>query len=87
MVTRCREMKRILDEKSIRDYKAILTTAFTDKPVSMKYRGLYELAKRGKTADNKPFLNYRGEFDNSTFEEVVTSWIKRFNKPGKQQQG
>lgn len=87
MVSKCREVKQTLDEKSIRNYQAILTTAFTDKPVSMKYRGLYELAKRGKTGDGKPFLNYRGEFDNTTFEEVVTQWMKRFNKPGKPQRG
>lgn len=87
MVSKCREVKKTLDEKSIRNYQAILTTAFTDKPVSMKYRGLYELAKRGKTGEGKPFLNYRGEFNETTFEEVVTQWMKRFNKPGKPQQG
>lgn len=82
MVTRCREMKQILDEKSIRRYNAILTTAFTDKPVSMKYRGIYELAKRGEG-----FLNYRGTFNETTFEEVTAQWTKRFNKPAKQQRG
>ncbi len=85
MASKCREMKQILDEKSIRRYTSIMTTAFTENPVSMKYRGIYDLIKRGKTQEGKQFLNYRGEFDqNSTFTEVVKTWSKKFNKPEKQ---
>lgn len=75
MVTQCRDMKEILSEKIVRDYKGILTTAFTDQPVSMKYRGVYELAKRGKG-----FLNYRTEFKDFTFKEVVRLWMKKYAK-------
>lgn len=75
MVTQCRDMKEILSEKIIRDYKGILTTAFTDQPVSMKYRGVYELAKRGKG-----FLNYKTGFKDFTFKEVVKLWMKKYAK-------
>jgi len=75
MVTRCTDMKTILSEYTVRDYKAILTTAFTDAPVSMKYRGVYELAKRGEG-----FLNYRAEFTETTFKEVVSLWTKKYGK-------
>ena len=88
MASKCREMKQILDEKSIRNYRSIMTTAFTENPVSMKYRGIYELIKRGKTKEGKQFLNYRGEFDQTTtFQEVVQIWTKKFNKPEKQPKG
>ena len=73
LVTRCADLKQILSEKIVRDYKAILTTAFTAAPVSMKYRGVYELVKRGEG-----FLNYRAEFSETTFKEVVTQWTKKY---------
>ena len=69
------EMRRELCEGQLRDYKSILTTAFTDKPVSMKYRGVFELSKRGKG-----FLNYRGKFEEHTLKEVVTIWMKKYEK-------
>lgn len=84
MASLCREVKQTLDGKSIKHYQAILTTAFTDKPVSMKYRGIYELVKRGKTGDGRPFLNYRGQFCDQTLKEVTATWTKKFNKPAKQ---
>ena len=75
MVTQCQDLKTILSEKQIRDYKAILTTAFTDAPVSMKYRGVYELKKRGEG-----FLNYRTEFNSTTFKEVIRLWMKKYKQ-------
>jgi Phage DNA Adenine Methylase-like domain 1/Phage GNAT-like domain len=71
----CPEMKQVLDEMHIRDYASILTTAFTDRPVSMKYRGVFDLAKRGEG-----FLNYRGTFGETTFKEVVLLWMKKYEK-------
>jgi hypothetical protein len=75
MAVTCREMKQVLDEMHIRDYASILTTAFTDRPVSMKYRGVFDLAKRGEG-----FLNYRGTFGENAFKEVVSSWMKKYEK-------
>ena len=75
MVSKCKDMKTLLSEKIVRDYKAILTTAFTDQPVSMKYRGVYELVKRGEG-----FLNYKAEFNETTFKEVTHSWMKKYKE-------
>jgi hypothetical protein len=41
----------------------------------MKYRGVYELAKRGKG-----FLNYATEFTSTTFEEVIGLWMKKYKQ-------
>jgi hypothetical protein len=77
LVLKSGEMKRQLDELCIRDYKSIMTTAFTDKPVSMKYRGIFELGKRGQG-----FLNYHAKFDDTVpLKEIVNLWKARFNKP------
>ncbi|MEW6115645.1 MAG: hypothetical protein AB1553_01935 [Nitrospirota bacterium] len=75
LAVKCREVKQLLDEKQIREFGSILTTAFTDKPVSMKYRGVFELAKRGEG-----FLNYRAEFDNTSLKEVIQLWMKKYEK-------
>jgi hypothetical protein len=75
MVTQCQDTKRILEERLLSRRQKIYTTAFTDKPVSMKYRGVYELAKRGKG-----FLNYATEFNDTTFQEVVGLWMKKYKQ-------
>ncbi|MCC6345680.1 MAG: hypothetical protein IT388_00675 [Nitrospirales bacterium] len=75
MAACCREVRQVLEEKQIRHYRSILTTAFTHKPVSMKYRGVFELVKRGEG-----FLNYRGEFADISLKEVVSLWKKKYEK-------
>ena len=75
MCVKCKEVEAALSEKVIRYYKSVMTTAFTKKPVSMKYRGVFELAKRGKG-----FLNYRGDFGETTFKEVLKLWMKKYVK-------
>jgi hypothetical protein len=53
------------------------TTAFTDKPVSMKYRGIYELTSRKEGA-----LNYECEIgDRSrTAKAIYLEWLGRFGQ-------
>jgi hypothetical protein len=75
LVTQCGDMQTILSERTLSTYRTILTTAFTNQPVSMKYRGVYELVKRGKG-----FLNYQTAFTNTTFEEVIGTWMKKYGK-------
>jgi len=62
-----------LKEKFIQPVDFILTTAFTDKPVSMKYRGVYSLMKRGEG-----FLQYTAPAGEITAEEAIRTWIKKY---------
>lgn len=57
--------------------KEVTTTAFTDKPVSMKYRGIMELVKRGKDKDGKQFLNYSAIFNQRTWKETLEEWLTK----------
>lgn len=75
MAARTKEIREYLQDKLMRRVDYTLTTAFTDKPVSMKYRGVFELVKRGKG-----FLNYRGDFDDTTLKEVLPKWRKKYGK-------
>jgi hypothetical protein len=75
LVTQTREVKRLLEEKFLLEIPKCRTMVFTDKPVSMKYRGLYQLARRdpGK-------LVYETELGILDLSEVVPLWLKKFEK-------
>jgi DNA adenine methylase-like protein/GNAT domain-containint protein len=52
---------------------AVYSTAFTDKPVSMKYRGIYDLVGR------KPgMLNYASKVRPQTPGQIYVEWFQRF---------
>lgn len=55
----------------------LTTTAYTDKPVSMKYRGVFELDKRSQNKEGKKFLTYNAEFNNLTWQETLNEWLTK----------
>lgn len=74
------ETRHVLER--LRQYRlaSVTTTAFTDRPISMKYRGVFELAKRGEK-DGKRFLNYRAEYNTLTWQETLQAWMKKYVSP------
>jgi hypothetical protein len=74
LATRTRELQKLLKEKFIQGVDFILTTAFTDKPVSMKYRGVYNLEKRGEG-----FLQYTTPAGVINTDEAVKIWLKKYS--------
>jgi hypothetical protein len=71
--TKTKELQALLRDKFVQPVDFILTTAFTDKPVSMKYRGVYDLTKRGDG-----FLQYTTPCGAITTEEAVKLWIRKY---------
>jgi hypothetical protein len=62
-----------LEVKLVQRIDTIDTTAFTEKPVSMKYRGIFELVSR------KPgMLNYASTVRRQTPAEIYAEWFQRF---------
>jgi hypothetical protein len=51
----------------------VMTTAFTDRPVSMKYRGIFDLAGRGEG-----MLNYVSKVREQTPGQIYSEWFQRF---------
>lgn len=51
----------------------ILTTAFTNKPVSMKYRGIFRL-----DAKKDGFLNYSSHVRTGTLDDIFLDWFKKY---------
>ncbi len=67
------EVRDAVQEKLFLRIRRIRTTAFTRKPVSMKYRGIFELEKRGEG-----FLNYVSETGRWTKDEAFRKWMKNY---------
>lgn len=62
-----------LEIKLMQRIEAVLTTAFTTRPVSMKYRGVFELTSR------KPgMLNYASQVRHQSCAEIYADWFRRF---------
>ncbi|MBN1663496.1 MAG: hypothetical protein JW943_07850 [Deltaproteobacteria bacterium] len=78
LVTKSKELREMLKKKFIQNVDFILTTAFTDKPVSMKYRGVYSLLKRGEG-----YLQYATDCGEFTLQESLNIWIKKYGKSSK----
>jgi hypothetical protein len=55
--------------------RTLTTTAFTKRPVSMKYRGLLNVVKRGEG-----FLNVAGEFRSWTAQGAYEEWWRRYGR-------
>lgn len=77
MLALCNEVRRALEVKVIRRRNQVSTTAWTDKPVSMKYRGVFELVKRDEA---RGMLNYRAKWSGLTAQETYQLWLKKYAK-------
>jgi hypothetical protein len=75
MLAVCGETKQRLERAGQRRVHRVTTTAWTDRPVSMKYRGVLRLEGRGYTPDHRAFLTYSGPFTAHSFQEVYTRWL------------
>ncbi len=69
------------------EHTGFTTVAYTNAPVSMKYRGLFELAERknGSPSGHKHTLVYRcGEMPHKTIKDGLLSWLKKHGKDTKE---
>ena len=65
-----------------RECRAIVTTVRSNNPISMKYRGIYELLARKEPAEGersgaKYVINYAGLRDERTPQEIYAEWFKK----------
>jgi hypothetical protein len=77
LATQTKEVRRLLEEKFLLEIPKCRTMVFTDKPVSMKDRSLYKLARRdpGK-------LVYETDMGILDLNEVIPLWLKKYEKRG-----
>lgn len=64
-----------LNRKYFIRIERIFTTAFTKKPVSMKYRGIFRLDAR-----KDGFLNYSSHVRSGTLDDIFLEWFKKYGR-------
>lgn len=75
MLLLSKEVKALLTRQYLHSYRGVKTSVYTPHPVSMKYRGIYELVERKKGK-----LVYRQEFTNAPMSEIFKTWFKTKRK-------
>lgn len=78
MLALSKETRRMMEVALESRMSVLRTTAFTDKPASMKYRGILALTKRGQTGDGRKFLNYRGQFNDKSWRTTLIEWLDKY---------
>lgn len=80
-----REAQLLMERTTSRRIKEVVTTAFTQRPVSMKYRGLFQLlnrheykeSERDKVYGNRYMLNYYAPVGKWTLDEGLKLWKEK----------
>lgn len=77
-----KEVKLICERMSRQRIYSLVTTAFTNRPVSMKYRGLFDLLSRkeNKKSHERYELNYGALMGRWTLQEGYEIWKKKHGK-------
>lgn len=73
MLATCRAVVRAVERRLLVRVARIYTTAFTDRPVSMKYRGIFQLMGRRPGA-----LSYASTVREQTPNDIYREWFRRF---------
>jgi hypothetical protein len=68
-----RESQLLAERAMHHRVRGVVTTAFTHKAVSMKYRGLFKLLSR-KEVDGENVLNYAAPVGEWTLQEALDTW-------------
>ena len=71
------EVQTILREKFLVDIRTITTTAFSKHPVSMKYRGLFEILKRSEVGEEY-HINYGSPAGKWPIKEGLNRWYDKY---------
>jgi hypothetical protein len=73
LMATCRDVIHPINRQLIIKVERILTTAFTTKPVSMKYRGVFEL--KAREADH---LQYVSAVRNQSIQGIFNEWFGKY---------
>lgn len=75
-----KEMLKTINDISMWEHTGFTTRVFTNEPVSMKYRGIFELTERkeDKNSDYKNILIYHSEKHHKTYRKALKAWLKKY---------
>lgn len=72
MLMKSKEVRKLIARKMANYYEGVKTTVYSDKPISMKYRGVFELDRRDKGK-----LMYVGKFTDMGIKQIYQTWIDK----------
>lgn len=75
-LTRTKELAELVSERFVMRVRSLSTAVFSDKPVSMKYRGVFQLARRSVNDAGQQVLLYRAEAGTHTAREAISQWLR-----------
>jgi hypothetical protein len=73
MLATCAAVIERLQVILVQRIDTVVTTAFTDKPVSMKYRGIFEIIGRSPGK-----INYASKVRRESPNGIYAEWFQRF---------
>lgn len=73
LLAKCQEIRQALEHSNFIKTNGVMTTAFTQHPVSMKYRGAMNLVKR-----EDEYLNYYDEWSDLAIQEQYSEWYQKY---------
>ena len=73
LVATSRTLIDLINRSWMVDIKKVVTTAFTNKPVSMKYRGIFTIKNRKEGA-----INYQSDVRELNPQEIFDFWYKKY---------
>jgi hypothetical protein len=77
LLSTTKEVQKIVQETLFQRALWINTAAFTKKPVSMKYRGIYKLVSRNKEQN---IINYQAKAGTRTIKGAIKEWLKKYGQ-------
>ncbi|MBF0293476.1 MAG: hypothetical protein HQK86_15115 [Nitrospinae bacterium] len=82
LVASSREMKDILEKKLVKRVDTVYTTAFSNNPVSMKYRGVFTLANRKEvnSSEGRYALNYYAKLGEISLKDILLLWKSKYDQ-------
>lgn len=76
MLLKTKEVRSLVARKYINYYDGLKTTVYTKSSVSMKYRGVFDLARKEEGK-----LIYTAKFEDKSIKEIYRLWIDKYQTP------
>lgn len=75
MLVKSHDVRRLIARKMYNYYDGVKTTVYTTSPISMKYRGVFNLERRDEGK-----LIYSSIFTEKSLNELYALWIRKYKK-------
>lgn len=75
MLVKSHDVRKLIARKMYNYYNGVKTTVYTVSPISMKYRGVFNLERRDEGK-----LIYSSDFTEESLNELYALWIKKYKK-------